>query len=149
MNGAERHRQERTRRAAKRCDRQGASKSFSSTQKQNGGEEVLGQLRNRETASRHFECLAHNLCLLMENEIKRLGLKDEVEEKKAKGREKHRKNREGTLLQKTTQFISQAIIRATQRTVRFIRWLQSAIYDPSPVEQTLARLKRVWCLEKS
>ncbi|NJR41974.1 MAG: hypothetical protein HC767_04275, partial [Akkermansiaceae bacterium] len=50
---------------------------------------------------------------------------------------------------KTSQFISQAIIRATQRTVRFIRWLQAALYDPGPIEQTLARLKRVWCLRKS
>ncbi|NJM37703.1 MAG: transposase [Akkermansiaceae bacterium] len=111
-------------------------------------EKVFHQLKSKmeerkswgssETAKRHhaiFECLAHNLCLLMENEIKRLGLKDEVEEKKAKGREKHRKNREGTLLQKTSQFISQAIIRATQRTVRFIRWLQAALYDPGPIDK--------------
>ncbi len=42
------------------------------------------------TAKRYdplFECLAHDLCLLMAEEIERWELRDEKEEKKAKARE--------------------------------------------------------------
>ena len=49
-----------------------------------------------ETAKHHngvFECLAHNLALLMEEEMKRRGLKDEVEERKSVARKRSYRNR--------------------------------------------------------
>lgn len=92
-----------------------------------------------------FECLSHNLSLLVEEEMKRRGLRDEVEQQKAKGRVAYRTNRDGKPMAKRQNFIGKAITRATQRTVRFIRWLQAALYRPCPLEQAIARLKRVWC----
>ncbi len=104
------------------------------------------------TAKSHqaiFECLAHNLCLLMEEQMKREGLKDEVEEKKAEAREKGRKNRDGKALAPPSNFIGQAIKRATHRTARFIRWLQSALYMQCSTAQAMVMLNRVWKLQKS
>ncbi|MEX1048881.1 MAG: transposase [Akkermansiaceae bacterium] len=124
-------------------------------------EKVFHQLKSKmeerkswassETAKRHhaiFECLAHNLCLLMEFEMNRRGLRDAVEEKKNKGREGSRLNRQGEVMEKATNFIGKAIHRATQRTVRFIRWLQAALYHQGSLNEAIAMLKRVWCPKK-
>lgn len=125
-------------------------------------EKVFHQLKSKmeerkswassNTAKRHhavFECLAHNLCLLMEREMKAIGLRDEVEEKKKKARSKTRRNREGQILKPAKTFIGKAITRATQRTVRFIRWLQTALYSQGSLDDSITLLKRVWCLKKS
>ena len=56
-----------------------------------------------QTATRQhavFECLAHNLYLLMEFEMNRRGLRDEVEAKKNKGREGSRRNAQTRLAAK-------------------------------------------------
>ncbi len=103
-----------------------------------------------QTAKRHhaiFECLTHNLCLLMEEEMKSRGLSDEVEERKSKAREKTRKNRGGKLMQPASSFIGKAIPRASQRTVRFIRWLRAVIYQNIPLHQAIDKLARVWHLK--
>ena len=68
-----------------------------------------------------------NLCLLMEREMNRRGLHDVVEKKKSQGRTKTRRNRQGEPMGKATNFIGKVITRATQRTVRFIRWLPDAL----------------------
>lgn len=104
------------------------------------------------TAKSHqatFECLAHNLCLLVEERMISEGLKDEVEETKAKGREKSRKNRDGKTLGPHNNFIGEAIKRATHRTARFIRWLQSALYKQCSLVEAIAMLVRVWSLRKT
>ena len=125
-------------------------------------EKVFHQLKSKmeerkswassETAKRHhavFECLAHNLCLLMEEEMKSRGLKDEVEGKKSEGREKTRRNREGNPMERVSNFIGKAITRATQRTVRFIRWLRATLYSQGSVADSMIKLERVWCPKKS
>lgn len=91
-----------------------------------------------------FECLAHNLLLLAEWEMKALGLKDEVEKKKQEQRTKTRYNRQGKRIIKTKNFIASAIQRATQRTVRFIRWVRAHIYSEAPLRSSVARLAAVW-----
>jgi hypothetical protein len=105
-----------------------------------------------QTAKRHhaiFECLAHNLCLLMEFEMNRRGLFDEVEAEKNKGREESRRNRRGEVMGKAMNFIGKAIHRATQRTVRFIRWLQTALYHQGSLCEAMAMLRRGWYPKKS
>ena len=87
-----------------------------------------------------FECLAHNLSLLSEQEMGELGLQDRVERKKDWGRSKTRRNREGKPMARASNFIGKAITRATQRTVRFIRWLRAHIYSEAPLSASLARL---------
>ena len=91
-----------------------------------------------------FECLAHNLLILLEQEMRGLGLVDEVEKKKHKQRAKTRKNREGTAMKMASNFIGKAIERASQRTHRFIRWLRSHIYFKAPLNESIARLAAVW-----
>ena len=125
-------------------------------------EKVFHQLKSKmeerkswassESAKRHhalFECLAHNLCLLMELEMNSRGLRDEVEANKSKGREGSRRNRQGEAMEKATNFIGKAITRASQRTVRFIRWLQAALYHQGSLSEAMAMLKRVWYPKKS
>jgi len=72
----------------------------------------------------------------MEFEMNRRGLRDEVEEKKNKGREGSRRNRQDEVMGKAANFIGKAIHRATQRTVRFIRWLQSGPLSPRLPERS-------------
>jgi hypothetical protein len=91
-----------------------------------------------------FECLAHNLVLLAEEEIKATGLVDQVEVQKSITREKTRYNKIGIVMSVGKNLINQAIKRATQRTVRFIRWLRSHIYQQAPLSQAIARLRQVW-----
>jgi Transposase DDE domain len=91
-----------------------------------------------------FECLAHNLVLLAEEEMKAAGLIDQVEIKKSITREKARYNKAGIAMGLGKNLINQAIKRATQRTVRFIRWLRSYIYQQAPLSQAITRLRQVW-----
>jgi hypothetical protein len=96
-----------------------------------------------------FECLAHNLSLLIEAEMKGFGLSDEVEAKKREARKSTRRNREGKKMKEAENFISRVITRATratQRTVRFIRWLRAQIYKNDSVGAAIVRLKQVWSL---
>ncbi len=120
-------------------------------------EKVFGELKGKmeerkswasgseaKRAHGHFECLAHNLTLLVEREMKGLGYEDEVEIKKGKTRSKTRRNREGKLMAEAKNFIGKAVLRATQRTVRFIRWLRGHIYSEAPLRVSAARLAAVW-----
>ncbi len=91
-----------------------------------------------------FECLAHNLLLLAEREMREFGLEDEVEKKKQGQRSKTRYNREGHPIAEAGNFIAMVIQRATQRTVRFIRWIRAHIYSEAPLSQSMARLAAVW-----
>lgn len=91
-----------------------------------------------------FECLAHNLLLLAERKINRLGFVDEVEKKKQIQRAPSRYNREGKPMQKAANFIANVVRRATQRTARFIRWLRNHIYGEAPLSHSMARLAVVW-----
>jgi hypothetical protein len=103
-------------------------------------EKVFGELKGKmeerkswasspeaKRAHGQFECHAHNLMLLVELEMKALGYEDEVEIKKGKLRGKTRRNRSGNLMKEAANFIGKAVVRATQRTVRFIRWICAAI----------------------
>lgn len=92
-----------------------------------------------------FLCLTHNLMLLFENLIKdEHGLCDEVERCRGEVRKASCRNRQGQVLRQAENFINTAISRATQRTVRFIRWLRTALYQKAPLDQALARLAQVW-----
>ena len=64
--------------------------------------------------------------------MKELGLEDAVERKKGIRRCGTRHNREGQPMAQATNFIGRAVMRATQRTVRFIRWLRAHIYSEAP-----------------
>lgn len=115
--------------------------------------ELKGKMEERKSwasgpeakrAHGQFECLAHNLTLLAEREMKQLGYEDKVEIKKGILRGKTRRNREGKPMSEASNFIGKAVVRATQRTVRFIRWLRGHIYSEAPLEVSAVRLAKVW-----
>ena len=115
--------------------------------------ELKGKMEERKSwasgqeakrAHGQFECLAHNLTLLAEREMKELGLEDKVEMKKGIRRGGTRRDREGKPMAQAANFIGQAVVRATQRTVRFIRWLRAHIYSEAPLGVSAARLAAVW-----
>jgi len=91
-----------------------------------------------------FECLAHNLLLLLEEQmINEEGLIDECERKKDLGR-KRVGSPERLRLKKEGNMINTAIVRATQRTQRFIRWVRTRIYMKVPWGDSVARLAAIW-----
>ena len=91
-----------------------------------------------------FECLAHNLLLLLEDKIiHEEGLVDECERKKDLGR-KREGSPESLRLKKVGNMVNTAIVRATQRTQRFIRWVRNRIYIRVSWRASVARLALIW-----
>ncbi len=98
-----------------------------------------------------FECLTHNLLLLLEEDIRQNeGLRDELEEQKQKGRSKvaaittEVATAATGVVRAAGNFINTALQRATQRTQRFIRWVRVWIYKQAPWRDSMARLRQVW-----
>ena len=93
-----------------------------------------------------FECLAHNLLLLFEEYlIHEEGLRDEVEENKQRGRTKP-KSGEPRVMGLVRNFINSALVRATQRTQKFVRWVRVRIYQQARWDDSLVRLRELWQL---
>jgi len=94
-----------------------------------------------------FECLTHNLFLLFEAYLTRTeGLRDVLEQKKQEGRVKTvaaQSLAQGEI-EITRNFINTAVMRATQRTQRFIRWVRVWIYKQARWSDSIARLREVW-----
>tara|TARA_B110000014_G_scaffold260355_1_gene249928 strand:+ start:338 stop:1627 length:1290 start_codon:yes stop_codon:yes gene_type:complete len=94
-----------------------------------------------------FECLAHNLLLLLEVKmIQEEGLTDELERKKDLGR-KREGSPERLRLKKVGNMVNTAISRATQRTQRFIRWVRVRIYLNVSWLASVSRLAVIWKTE--
>ena len=82
-----------------------------------------------------FQCLLHNLALLVEEKIQQEEgfcdmVSQEQNEKRARPPEKG--------------FINQIVQRATQRTFRFIRWLRNFIHSNVSYSQAIARLRELY-----
>jgi len=91
-----------------------------------------------------FECITHNLLLLIEKHIEKTeGFRDEAEAKKQAGRIKAAP---GTIVRAVGNFINSALARATQRTQRFIRWVRVRLYLDVPWSESVARLRELWSL---
>lgn len=83
-------------------------------------------------------CLTHNLCILLEEWLRREeGVGNVAEGKRKKRREKEDRMNGGN-------FITTAIQRFTVRSVKFIRWLNAFIYREAPWGQAVARLTRIY-----
>lgn len=92
-----------------------------------------------------FLCLTHNLMLLLENELQtKEGMRDTVEPKKKITRAKTKKLGTGWRKKLQASFINSFFKRATQRTVRFIRWLRDALYKRLTYSDSLDKLADVW-----
>jgi hypothetical protein len=109
-------------------------------------EELKSWASSDEAKQSHaiFECLAHNLLLLLEEQmIQEEGLVDECERTKDLGR-KREGSPERLRLEKVGNMVNTAIVRATQRTQRFIRWVRTRIYMNVPWSASVARLAVIW-----
>jgi len=96
-------------------------------------------------AQAYFECIAHNLALLIEEVIKQHEkITDEIEESKKLARSKTRTNREGQYLKETKNYVNNFTTRATHRTQRFIRWLRHQLYEKLPWSHSIMLLKQSW-----
>lgn len=93
-----------------------------------------------------FLCLTHNLMLLLENHLNlKEEMKDTVEPKKKITREKTIKK--GWRKKLPISYINSFFQRASQRTVRFIRWLRSSLYKRLSYKDSLLELAYVWQCE--
>ena len=91
-----------------------------------------------------FECMAHNLLLLLEKQlISEEDLVDEYERKKDLGR-KREGSPEALRLKKEGNMVNTAIRRATHLTQRFIRWVRNRIYLRASWGRSVARLAVIW-----
>ena len=102
-----------------------------------------------ETKKAHamFECIAHNLALLLEDDIKKSeGIHDEVEVEKSVARLKSKESKKN---KKQSSYINTIVLRCSHRTMRFIRWLRNKIYRSTPLSQSLARLRELWTTNRS
>jgi hypothetical protein len=98
-----------------------------------------------KTVQARLLCLTHNLMTLMEEAIhKRFGVRNEAEHKrKARVRSKHNLDHPGPV-QPSPGHIHQALVRLTQRTVKFIRWLKNHLDLQRDWPAAIARLVEVY-----
>lgn len=81
-----------------------------------------------------FQCLLHNLCLLMEQEADDEGLVDEVSQKRAKGRKRD----------SPRGFINKIVQRASHRTFAFVRWLRNHLGNQASYTRAIERLNHIY-----
>jgi len=97
-----------------------------------------------------FECLAHNLLLLLEERLhQEEGIRDEVEAQKHQGRTRPTRQKAGApqilkFVKIVRNFINAVVTRATQRTQRFIRCMRVPIYQQVPRSESL-RTVTIYC----
>ena len=97
-----------------------------------------------KTAQAHFIALTHNLLLLYEQSLEtRHGITNEAEDK----RRSKRMAAAEKLCAQAGQPLSKLVIgaqRATQRSVKFIRWLRQSIRDNVAEAAAMLRLKQLY-----
>lgn len=85
-----------------------------------------------------FLCLAHNLLVLLEDEILRTEQVDNKPERKRKSA------RLEAALKRGANFVATALQRFTVRSLKFLRWLRSFFYNDASWQDAIARLRRVY-----
>ena len=84
-----------------------------------------------------FQCLTHNLLLLLEKSlIDHHDFRDQQSKKLEQGRKQP----------DVLGYINTIVQRATHRTFKFIRWLRNHILQDKLLTNALQRLKSIWCL---
>ena len=82
-----------------------------------------------------FQCLLHNLTLLMEEQIQREeDLSDEIEKALQKGRKRVQSD----------SFINNIVQRASHRVFRFVRWLRNHLQNKRLYQEAIARLAKLY-----
>jgi len=108
-------------------------------------EEQRSWASSKEAKKSHanFLCLTHNLMLLLEDHLcKNEEMEDLIEPRKKIIRERSRPS--GKKKPEQISFINSFFARASQRTVRFIRWLRHGLSRKAPYRESLTELAKVW-----
>ena len=83
-------------------------------------------------------CLAHNLMVLLEENLLKVERIDNAAERKRKDGRKEQAEKNGA------NYVAIALQRFTVRTLKFIRWLRNFVYRATSWEAALARLRHVY-----
>lgn len=92
-----------------------------------------------------FVCMAHNLMLLFESCLEKEGVVNDVENIRRVKRLEKTIARNNISREKLPTFLKQPK-RATQRSVKFIRWLRNHLYANSSWREALGPLKRIYAV---
>ena len=85
-----------------------------------------------------FECLLHNLLLILEVQLnEEEGIYDEQSEKINQGRKRP----------KPQGYINEIVQRASHRSLKLIRWLRNLLFTQTSWSHALKRLMSIWCLQ--
>lgn len=118
-------------------------KVFDQLKSKLGEQRSWASSKDAKQAHALFLCLTHNLMLLLERALHtQEGMSDSIEPKKKKTRAKTKRN--GWRKNLPPSFINSFFKRATQRTVRFIRWLRFCLSKRLAYRESLAELADVW-----
>lgn len=99
-----------------------------------------GSSREAKSIQALFECLIHNLMLLLQHELE--SNEEVLNEKEIERRLKRRTQvEEDSKPNGGATFVATAIQRITQRTLKFIRWLRNHVYNAVPWAQAVDRLR--------
>lgn len=97
-----------------------------------------GSKATAKATQAQFLCLAHNLMVLLEEDLLKVEQIDNAKERKRKSGRKEKAEKDGT------NFVATALQRFTVRTLKFIRWLRNFVYRPTSREAAPARLRHVY-----
>ncbi len=104
-----------------------------------------GSSREAKSIQAVFECLTHNLMLLLQHELE---TKEEVVNEKEIDRRMERKAQveEDSEPNGGATFVATALQRITQRTLKFIRWLRNHVYIAVPWSHAVDRLRKAYLM---
>lgn len=92
-----------------------------------------------------FICLAHNLMLILEDQIKKAGVDNEIENLRRKKRLEKSLSIARTSKDALPLFMTKPK-RPTQRTVKFIRWLRNNLFINTSWQDAVCSLERVYAV---
>ena len=115
-------------------------KVFDQNQEQAGGEEGLGHEPERQATQGQLLALTHNLLLIYEARLEREhGVNNEAEDQRRQ--ERHREMKQATRQAgHPLTTLRTGLRRATQRSVKFLRWLRHALREKLTEEAAVPRL---------
>ena len=104
-----------------------------------------GSSKEAKSIQAIFECLTHNLMLLLQHELES---KEEVINEKEIDRRMKRKAKveEDSEQSGGATFVATAMQRITQRTLKFIRWLRNHVYNIVPWARAVDRLRKAYLM---
>ncbi|MBN1470592.1 MAG: transposase [Syntrophaceae bacterium] len=121
-------------------------------------EKIFDQIKNKlaenkawatsETAKKmqaQFVCIAHNLMLIMEGFIEKEGVRNDIENSRRNKRLEKALAGSKISIEKLPAFLKQPK-RATQRSVKFIRWLRNHLHTNASWKESLGPLKRIYAV---